>query len=188
MHEKRFSGDIERLRNPERVERLEVPRVTSLCLENGRYRNVLDIGTGTGLFAQSFAKLGLDVSGVDVNPLMLKAARKFVPEGDFREGVMESLPFADNSFDLVFMGLVLHEADNVSTALYEGFRTTRMRLAILEWPFEEGEFGPPLADRLDPETLYTKIKQAGFRSWQNRKLTNTVIYILEKNSHLFPAG
>ncbi len=33
MHEKRFEGDIARLRNPERIARLEVERVVTLCLK-----------------------------------------------------------------------------------------------------------------------------------------------------------
>ncbi len=53
MHEKRFSGDINRLRSPERQERLEVERVTGLCLEGIFPKTMLDIGTGSGLFAES---------------------------------------------------------------------------------------------------------------------------------------
>ncbi len=48
MHEKRFEGDMERLRNPERLARLEVDRVVALCLEGTIIKNMLDVGTGTG--------------------------------------------------------------------------------------------------------------------------------------------
>ena len=45
MHEKRFEGAIDRLRSPERVERLDVERVVDLCLESETATSVLDVGT-----------------------------------------------------------------------------------------------------------------------------------------------
>ena len=65
MHEKRFDGGIERLRAPERVARLEVERVVDLCLEGVEIKNVLDVGTGSGLFAGAFFERGLEVAGID---------------------------------------------------------------------------------------------------------------------------
>ncbi len=179
MHEKRFEGNIDRLRSPERVERLEVERVADLFLENGATGGVLDIGTGTGLFAEAFSKRGLEVSGLDANPEMLVAARQFVPKGDFREGTAEALPYPDSSFDLVFLGLVLHESDEPLKALKEARRVARQRVGILEWPYQEGAFGPPLAHRLKPEYLADLFKKAGFRKWKVTNLSNTIFYRLE---------
>jgi len=179
MHEKRFEGNIERLRAPERVERLEVGQVIDLCLENGPFDNLLDVGTGTGLFAEAFARRGLQVSGVDVNPEMLVAARRFVPGGDFHEGIAEALPFPDDSFDLVFLGVVLHESEHVLKTLQEALRVAMKRVCILEWPYRDQPFGPPPAHRLTPEDLAVYFKQAGFRKWKKTDLTNTVLYCLE---------
>ncbi len=180
MHDKRFHGDIARLRNPERVARLEVDRVVDLCLEEGQIARVLEVGTGTGLFAEGFAGHGLDIAGVDVNPEMLAAARGFVPNGDFQEGTAEALPFPDRSFDLVFLGLILHEADDTLQALREASRTTRRRVCILEWPYREQSFGPPLDERLKPEDLQGLFKRAGFKAWRTAELSNTILYLLEK--------
>jgi ubiquinone/menaquinone biosynthesis C-methylase UbiE len=180
MHERRFEGDISRLRFPERTERLEVERVVDLCLENGEPRSMLDVGTGTGLFAQAFSKRGLEVSGVDVNPEMLVEAQKFVPKGSFREGTAEALPYQDSSFDLVFLGLVLHETDDLPKALLEAQRVATKRVCILEWPYREQPFGPPIADRLKPEDLADQFKRAEFRSWNRNDLLNTTLYLLEK--------
>ena len=58
--EKRYSREIERLRSPERVARLEVERVVPLALAGlPGLKTVLDIGAGSGLFAEQFAALGI---------------------------------------------------------------------------------------------------------------------------------
>ncbi len=180
MHEKRFHGGVERLRSPERVDRLEVERVVDLCLEGPPVRSVLDIGTGSGLFAEAFARRGLEVAGVDVSPEMLEAARAYVPTAEFREGTAEAEPFGDDSFDLVFLGAVLHEADDTLKALQEARRTARQWVGILEWPYRDESFGAPFAERLNPQDLEVLFKQAGFRSWRATELSSTVLYLLEK--------
>jgi ubiquinone/menaquinone biosynthesis C-methylase UbiE len=179
MHEKQFHGGIERLRAPERVARLEIERVTDLCLADGEFKTVLDVGVGSGLFAESFSRRGLQVSGVDINPQMVHAARQFVPEGDFRESTAEALPFQDASFDLVFMGLLLHESDQPLKVLQEARRVTCRRVCILEWSYIEEEFGPPLADRLNSNEIAKLAQQAGYSHLESSKLNYLVFYRLE---------
>jgi ubiquinone/menaquinone biosynthesis C-methylase UbiE len=178
MHEKQFDGSIERLRSPERVRRLEVERVAGLCLESGDFKTVLDVGVGSGLFAEAFYRHGLEVAGVDVNPIMLPAARQFVPQGNFHEANAEALPFPDTTFDLVFLGLVLHESDEPLKALQEARRVARKRVCILEWPFRPSEFGPPLAYRLKSEDLAAMAQPAGFTQQENIPLTHLTLYRL----------
>ena len=180
MHEKRFNREIERLRDPKRVARLEVQRVVRLALEGLPEANtVLDIGAGSGLFAEQFAARGLAVSGIDANPDMVEAAQGFVPTGAFKQAEAENLPFEDAAFDLAFMGLVLHEADDALAALREAFRVTTLRLAVLEWPDEEQSFGPPRSDRLSAAHISALAAQAGFKSVQAFRLLNLVLYHLE---------
>ena len=177
MHEKRFNREIERLRDPERIARLEVGRVVNLVLENlDGAHTALDVGAGSGLFSEQFAARGLQVTGLDVNPAMLPAAQQYVPTGVFQEGIAEKLPFTDGSFDLVFMGLLLHETDDPLAALKEAHRVALKRLAILEWPDEVQPFGPPPADRLSYETLAALARQAGFKEMEQIRLENLVLY------------
>lgn len=75
MNEKRFHGSPEFLRNPQRLALLEVDRVVRLSLEGLPVRRVLDVGTGSGVFVEAFARQGLSVVGLDVAEGMLKAAR-----------------------------------------------------------------------------------------------------------------
>jgi len=180
MHEKRFNREIEKLRDPERIARLEVERVVDLVLDGMKdSHSILDVGTGSGLFAEQFAVKGLKVTGLDVNPEMLPAAQEFVPTGEFKLGIAEKLPFNDESFDIIFMGLLLHEVDDLSKALSEANRVVKQRLAVLEWPYEEQSFGPPLEHRLSFEQIETAARQAGFKNIRLNKLSNLVLYIIE---------
>jgi len=182
MHEKRFAGDVARLRSPERVERLEVARVVDLCLDgaDAPFHTVLDVGTGSGLFAEGFAARGLDLAGVDAKPEMIAAAQSYVPAGQFREASAEALPYPDEAFDLVFMGLLLHESDEPLQALREARRVTRVRVGVLEWRYEDGDFGPPLAHRVSPDALVELARQAGFSRCETLPLTHLVLYRLTR--------
>ena len=178
MHEKLYDGGVERLRAPERVARLEVERVVALSLEGAVIKSVLDVGVGSGLFAEEFSKRGLEVAGVDVNPEMIAAAKQYVPTGDFRESTAEVLPFPDASFDLVFLGLLLHESDEPLKVLQETRRVSRQRICILEWPYHDAEFGPPLAHRLISTKIAEMAKQIGFAHLESIPLTHLVLYQL----------
>lgn len=178
-HERRFQGGPDRLRAPERVALLEVERVAALSLEGLAAKTMLDVGTGTGLFAEAFSAMGLDVAGIDVNAELLALARQHVPSGQFKAAPMEQLPFPDRSFDLIFMGLVLHEADDALLALQEARRVTRQRVVILEWPYREEPKGPPLAHRLKPETIEVLATQANYRAVEQFHLQNMDLYRFE---------
>jgi ubiquinone/menaquinone biosynthesis C-methylase UbiE len=188
MHEKRYGREIERLRDPERVARLEVNRVIDLILNhyNG-ITSVLDVGTGSGLFAEAFALKKLQVTGVDANPEMVKASSHFVPSGTFQEAIAEKLPFHDRSFDVVFMGLVLHETDKTLAAVQEAFRVSRSGLAILEWPYETGPIGPPLEHRLSSENITTLAQSAGFVDQKLIQLEFLSLYLLTHQGMAHPA-
>ncbi len=179
-HERRFGGGIERLRSPERIARLEVNRVVDLCLEGVEAHNLLDVGTGSGLFAEEFARQGLEIAGVDANPEMVAVAKSFLPQGDFRQAEAEKLPQADQSCDLVFMGVVLHETDDGEKALSEACRVARKRVAVLEWPYQQEESGPPLEHRLSPEKVQEMARKGCFSSVRVEPLNHTVLYLLDK--------
>jgi ubiquinone/menaquinone biosynthesis C-methylase UbiE len=178
-HERRFTGTAERLRSPERLARLEAPRVVGLCLRGLVVSSVLDVGTGAGVFAEAFAAQGLTVAGVDTNAALLEAARLYVPTADLSEGAAEALPYPDTAFDLVFLGHVLHETDRPLEALREARRVARLRVAVLEWPYREESMGPPLAHRLSPERVAELAEQAGFAQAKRLDLKHTVLYRLD---------
>jgi len=178
MHERRYNAAIERLRSPQRVELLEVERVVDLCLEEITVSNMLDVGTGSGIFAEGFAQKEIAVSGIDPNPEMLKAAKEYIPAGDFKQGIIEKLPFIDKSFDLVFLGHVLHESDDIMKALAESKRCAKQRVVILEWPYKQEEGGPPLEHRLKTEDVLAAATAIGFSQMEIFQLHHMVLFRL----------
>ena len=177
-HERRFHGAADRLRAPDRIARLGVPRVLALSLDGLAATSVLDVGTGTGIFAEAFAAAGLAVTGIDTNADLLVVALEYAPAAQFREAAAEEIPFPDASFDLVFLGHVLHETDNPLTALREARRVARQRVAVLEWPYRDEIHGPPLAHRISPATVADVATRAGLSQLESIPLEHMDFYRL----------
>jgi ubiquinone/menaquinone biosynthesis C-methylase UbiE len=178
IHERRFHGTADRLRAADRIARLDVPRVIELSLAGLTATSVLDVGTGTGVFAEAFVAVGFTVTGIDTNADLLAMARGFAPTAEFTEAPAERIPFPNGSFDLVFLGHVLHETDDPLAALQEARRVMRQRVAILEWPYRDEPQGPPLAHRLSPETVADLAARAGFQSVEALQLEHMDFYRL----------
>lgn len=181
VSEHRFHGNLQGLRSAERIRRLEVERVVDLCLGAFKAKTVLDIGTGSGLFAQTFAQRGLKVTAVDVDPVMLEAARQYVPQATLELVRAEDLPYEPGSFDLVFLGVVLHETDGHLRVLMEAKRVARLGVAVLEWQYRAEKHGPPLAERIRPQDLAVLARKAGFRKFEALPLENVTLYRLSRS-------
>jgi ubiquinone/menaquinone biosynthesis C-methylase UbiE len=173
---KRYQSGIEKLRSPKRVKLLEVERVVDLSLDGINVKRVLDVGTGSGLFAEAFMKMVDEVSGIDTNPEMIEVAKGFSPTVKFQEGAAESIPSADDEYDVVFLGHVLHESDSPLVVLQEAKRSAKQRVVVLEWPYQEEEKGPSIEDRLEPDAVTEYAKQAGFRNIEIIQLSHMILY------------
>ncbi len=96
---------------------------------------VLDVGCGPGLAAQLAAKRGAHVAGLDAAEASLSIARERTPEGYFRVGEMEDLPWVDNTFDVVTGFNAFQYATDVVNALREARRVAmpggRVAMAVL---------------------------------------------------------
>ncbi|MBN1759411.1 MAG: class I SAM-dependent methyltransferase [Chitinispirillaceae bacterium] len=179
MDERVYKGDITKLRAPERVKMLDLERVVELCLEQIFITRVLDVGCGSGIFAEAFALRNLNVTGIDKNPRMVKASSDMVLNARFQEGTAEQLPFPDKSFDLVFLGHVLHESDDPLLVLQEANRIATSRIAVLEWPYREETAGPPLSHRLSHDTIKKYARNAGCISIKKTELDHMVLYRMQ---------
>lgn len=174
--ERVYPGTVERLRSPERLERMDLPDIVTKTLAGLEASSLLDVGCGSGVFAEAFAERGLAVGGVDINPAMLEAARAHVPTGDFREAGMDNLPFENDAFDIVFFGFAFHEADDRARALSEAGHVARQRIAILEFRKVEEDFGPPLDHRISEEEMHEYAREAGAGQVETVATGNLILY------------
>jgi 2-polyprenyl-6-hydroxyphenyl methylase/3-demethylubiquinone-9 3-methyltransferase len=92
-------------------------------------RQVLDVGCGGGLLAESLARLGCSVTGIDPSKPSLAVALTHATHDaldiDYRQGTAEHLPFDAASFDVVCCCDVLEHLPDVDRALAEIARVLR---------------------------------------------------------------
>jgi len=86
---------------------------------------LLDVGCGLGATTAFLTGTGYRVTGVEPSPPLLKEARRRCPGADLLPGSAEALPFADATFDGVFMECVLSLVGERAAALSEAARVLR---------------------------------------------------------------
>jgi ubiquinone/menaquinone biosynthesis C-methylase UbiE len=137
---------------------------------------VLDVGCGTGVFLRMCADRGAATCGIDASEGLLAVAEERVPEAELRLGDLQSLPYPDDSFDLVTGFTSFFFADDIVAALREAGRVARpgapiviqvfgrpelcaierMKAAVM--PFREGEeeyWRPGVVEELVPRAGLT---------------------------------
>jgi SAM-dependent methyltransferase len=100
---------------------------------------LLDAGCGSGFAAQLAAGRGAVVNGLDATPELLEIARERVPNGEFAQGDLESLPYADDTFDAVVGFNSFQYAASPRAALEEARRVARpgAPVAFVTWAVPE---------------------------------------------------
>jgi ubiquinone/menaquinone biosynthesis C-methylase UbiE len=119
-------------RSPEGVllDRLSTQLIIRL-LKPKRGERILDIGCGTGNHLLLFHRLGLDVTGIDASPHMLKIARsRLGNKASLKMGRAEDLPFEDNEFDAATLIYTLEFFDDTVAALREVGRVAKHRVFV----------------------------------------------------------
>lgn len=115
---------------------------------------VLDVATGTGFTALAFAGFVREVVGLDISPGMLaqaakRAAEQRIANVTWKESPAETLPFPDESFDLVTVRIAPHHFSDVGAFLRETRRVLKPGAALV--------FGDTTIPDDDPEAA----------AWQN---------------------
>ena len=105
--------------------------------------SLLDLGCGDGGFCAFAAERGAIVHGIDAEPDSIAQAIQAVPGGEFRLGLMETLPWSDATFDVVSSFNAMQYALDPELAMTEASRVLRIggRLAVCKWaPPAENQF------------------------------------------------
>jgi len=92
-------------------------------------KRLLEVGCGMGTDLLQFARGGAQVTGIDLTPRSLEISRQHLSlygeRGDFANADCERLPFADESFDVVYSNGVLHHTPDTAGAVREIHRVLR---------------------------------------------------------------
>ncbi len=104
-----------------------IPRIVSFDRWAGR--DVLEVGCGIATDGARFARAGARYTGVDRSATAISLARQRFEidrlEGRFVEAALHSLPFEDESFDLVYSHGVIHHSPATERAVDEFHRVLR---------------------------------------------------------------
>src|SRR6266550_7228051 len=103
---------------------------------------VLDVACGTGVVAITAARIGANVTGLDLTPELLERAREnsgvAEVDVDWHEGDVEALPFPDGAFDVVLSQFGHMFAPRPEVAIREMLRVLKPSgtIAFSTWPPE----------------------------------------------------
>jgi ubiquinone/menaquinone biosynthesis C-methylase UbiE len=90
---------------------------------------LLEVGCSMGNDTIQFARLGMDVTGVDITEAAIELIQQrfdlYGLQGNFQVADAEALPFDDNTFDVCYSFGVLHHTPNTAGAIEELRRVLR---------------------------------------------------------------
>jgi ubiquinone/menaquinone biosynthesis C-methylase UbiE len=148
---------------------------------------VLDVGCGTGTLAleakrhvgQAGRVAGVDPSQEQIARAHAKAARRHLPI-DFQIGVIEQLPFPDQTFDVVFSTLMMHHlpASLKRQGLAEIARVLKPggRLVIADFTRKQDRAGQAARFHAGGSSLHdltTLVSDAGFSQLETEEMRPT---------------
>jgi SAM-dependent methyltransferase len=128
----RFQGDYDKFFTEYDRFRYQNERHLPTCLGalNVGGKQVLEIGLGQGsdserLIRQRARWSGVDLAAESVARVRARLTLRGLPFGELRQGSVLDLPFADDSFDMVFSHGVLHHVPDIKQAQSEIHRVLR---------------------------------------------------------------
>jgi len=88
-------------------------------------KNLLDIASGDGFDFVEYTRRGATIHGIDASEEFVENARAQYPHVNLVVGIMEQLPFADNSMDIITSKYALQTSADVPQVLREITRVLR---------------------------------------------------------------
>jgi len=130
-------------------------------------KKILDVGAGTGRLAVELAKKGAIVTALDVSEQMLKILQRKNKKIITALGGAESMPFADEEFDLVAAEFLIVHLKNPKRFFDEAYRVLKNRGRLLITNINQK----------DPPEINTKDGKIKIESFYHRP--DRIIEILE---------
>ncbi len=105
--------------------------------EDLRNRWVLDAGCGSGRLTRSLASIAGEVVGLDLAPTIDLAARQGTARSNlhFVQGNLLHIPFADNTYDIVWSSGVIHHTGDAARAFANLVRVVRPGGQLYVWVY-----------------------------------------------------
>ncbi|MCB9460794.1 MAG: methyltransferase domain-containing protein [Anaerolineaceae bacterium] len=142
----------------------------------GEQPRVLDIGIGTGGFADLLYQRGAHITGVDFSPVMLEKCAELHPDFELHQSRFLPLPFEDDRFDVVISSFTFHEVPPRlrQQALQEVARVLKLGgvFSMLDIIFAS-------------ETANQRAKEEIGRAWDD---TEVYAHVADLDAMLFAAG
>lgn len=109
----------------------------------GAGTRLLDACCGPGYLAGKAMERGCETSGIDISDAMVALAGRLYPNGAFRTGDVERLPYGDGAFDAIVCNIGIHHVTNPRRALAEFRRVLAPggRIALTVWDDTRSEVG-----------------------------------------------
>lgn len=114
------------------------------------YKNIIDIGCGTGALCNVLHDIGLSTTGIDPAGGMIDIANKKSKNKEIKfieANVLTKLPFEDKSFDVSISSFVAHGmGENERQIMYEEMARVTRHLVII---YDYNEHREPITDIME---------------------------------------
>jgi ubiquinone/menaquinone biosynthesis C-methylase UbiE len=149
---------------------------------SARGQKVLEIGVGMGADYLEWLKAGAKATGIDMSAASIeRARRRCVAAGltpDLRVADAEDLPFADESFDVVYSYGVMHHSPDTEQCLREAWRVLKpggeARIMVYHHPSLTGQmlwlrYGI-LRGKSIRRTVYERLESPGTKTYTKAEI------------------
>jgi 2-polyprenyl-3-methyl-5-hydroxy-6-metoxy-1,4-benzoquinol methylase len=146
---------------------------------------ILEAGCGEGNLCRYLQSLGNTVYGIDISDNLVSAAKNYNDSISYEVGDVRSLPYKDDTFDLVYSGGVIEHFDGTELAIKEMVRVTKPGGELLIGVPNKYSFQYPIVYILQKLNKYNLgyEKAYTFEWLQNQLLQNGVTQVSRISVH-----